>query len=126
MVATMATRLHPLGLALALLATALIGGVIASNIPFGAKRMTLAYGTAHVLADGHGSFMPEGGSAILLPAEIPWADKAGNLTHGGRPDCLKGDPEGGAHGIPVEAGYVEAALPDGKGSMRIVAWIRCR
>ncbi|GLX00971.1 hypothetical protein [Microtetraspora sp. NBRC 16547] len=118
-------RLHPALFAVFLVIAALTGALVADNLPFGSKRLTYAYGTAHVKSDGSGTFMIEKGSGVLLPAHIVWADRGGNITVGGRPACLKGDEDGQAHGVPVEAGYLEVRLPDGKGSYPMVGWIRC-
>ncbi|WP_285785277.1 hypothetical protein [Microbispora sp. NBRC 16548] len=104
---------------------ALIGGVAAQNLPIGKVSLIAAEGYAQLVADGSGgSFTPDGGQAMQLPAEVPWTDHDGMLHIGGRPECLWGEGETRNIGARVEAGYRWMELPNG-GGYPLVAWLRC-
>jgi hypothetical protein len=85
------------------LAAGVLGGVIASYLPFGAKSPLVQRGHAAVA--------------------VQWSDGSSAAVHEGRPSCLAA-AKGSTANAAVEAGYVWVRGPEG-GSYPIVTWIRC-
>lgn len=105
------------------LAAGVIGGVVASYLPFGAKQVTVQRGVASVGGDGNGTFQADkGGVSAYLPPKVMWTDRSGTSHIGDRPACLTA-PGKGYMDAKVEAGYVWARGPEGE-SYPIVTWIR--
>ncbi|MEU8195092.1 hypothetical protein AB0C10_15070 [Microbispora amethystogenes] len=120
----------PRGLGIAALALALVvGGLVTVRLGLGDVRLALAEGHARLNGPGvSGTFQPDDGPAVLLPAEIPWTDGSGSVHHGGRPACLwDRDPSDGMNrieGARVQAGYRWVETP-GETSYPLVMWLRC-
>lgn len=92
-----------------------VGALVGLNLPFGAKPLTVAKGTAHLTVSGDGTFQADRGG---VSAYIPHERGTGEL-----PSCLR-HKEDQAVSAKVEAGYAELRAPDGSGSY-VVGWIRC-
>jgi hypothetical protein len=106
------------------LAAGVLGGVIGSYLPFGAKSPNVQRGHASVTVNGDGTFQADhGGVSAYLPPAVQWSDGSGTLHDGSRPSCLAA-PKGSTANAEVEAGYVWVRGPEG-GSYPIVTWVRC-
>ncbi|GIH69557.1 hypothetical protein Mth01_18100 [Sphaerimonospora thailandensis] len=114
-------------LALVTVVAALVGGFVATYLPFGTVPLRVAEGQAWLMADGRvGSFQADNGVTTAFSADLVWTNANGQTTAGVRPSCLW---ETQAHaplsrGAKVEAGYRWVKTPDGVSSP-IVAWLKC-
>ncbi|WP_214104493.1 hypothetical protein [Acrocarpospora catenulata] len=122
---TREVSIRPAFLIMMVVGAVLVGGVVAQNLPIGKVSLIIAEGYAQLVADGSGgSFTPDGGQTMQLPAEVPWTDRDGMLHTGDRPACLWGEGETRNISARVEAGYRWIELPNG-GGYPLVAWLRC-
>ncbi|WP_157544897.1 hypothetical protein [Microtetraspora fusca] len=114
-------------LALIAVAAALLGGFVATYLPFGTVPLRVAEGQAWLMADGEeGSFQADNGVTAAFRANMVWTDAGGQTTVGGRPSCLWDAQahEPRSRGARVEAGYRWVKTPDGI-SFPIAAWLKC-
>lgn len=111
----------PLGAALlAVVASAVGGTVVGTNLPWGDVPLTVERGTALLQEPSNGltSFEGDDGTVIGLDADaLVWS---ADSEHGeGRPPCLREGRE-----VAVELGYRWVGLPDGGSSLTPV-WVGC-
>ncbi|MFC4588651.1 hypothetical protein [Sphaerisporangium corydalis] len=113
-------------MALIILVSAVVGGVVTSLLPRGDVPLIVAEGHAQLTMRGSGSFQPDDGVTALLPANVWWTDSGGGEHVGGRPSCLWDEKNKGNENkwSRVEAGYRWMKMPSG-GSYPLVAWLRC-